>query len=408
MPMVNRAEVQKAIVNRTRAINDIVSDPRLIRELGARGMLCFFSFLQNSNGEDLTNAIKDIETAINLIKEQSDPDPGLATLCYCCGCAMQIKFLFTSNDLTDLEDAIRYFRRALDLNGPDSDSGPDKFPNACRYHSDLAAALHTRFKRLGHVKDIDDAITHFSTALNLTHTSNPTIVPTINSDLGAAYQSRFERLGEHEDLDKAIEVLRLSVERQSNEDNTLPGRLNNLGLSLQHKFELAGDGSVLNEGIACFRQAVKLTSMSRHEWLSSLGTAYRIAAENATIGAEGYIASAMDYLQRAVDLARSDSHKNLPKYLAKLAMCFGARARLTSCYGSDTDKSITLLQAALVATPEYHDAERSALLLCYGDALQNRYDHSPESIRDEEDVSKAMEQFQACSKLRYGPLMAQL
>ena len=243
-------------------------------------MLCFFSFLQNSNGEDLTNAIKDIETAINLIEEQSDPDPGLATLCYCCGCAMQIKFLFTSKDLTDLEDMIRYFRRALDLNGPDSDSGPDKFPNACRYHSDLAAALHTRFKCLGHVKDIDDAITHFSTALNLTHMSNPTIVPTINSDLGAAYQSRFERLGEHEDLDKAIEVLRLSVERQSNEDNMLPGRLNNLGLSLQHKFELAGDGSVLNEGIACFRQAVELTSMSRHELLSSLGTAYRIAAEN--------------------------------------------------------------------------------------------------------------------------------
>ena len=70
------------------------------------------------------------------------------------------------------------------------------------------------------------------------------------------------------------------------------------------------------------------------------------------------------------------------------------------------DKAITLLQAALVTTPEYHDAERSTLLLCYGDALQNRYDHSPESIRDEEDVSKAMEQFQACSKLRYGPLMA--
>ena len=82
-------------------------------------------------------------------------------------------------------------------------------------------------------------------------------------------------------------------------------------------------------------------------------------------------------------------------------MCFVASARLAG--SGDINQAIILFEEALNATPENRDSERCALLY-YGDAFQIRHDHFPE-FTDYEDVSKALEQFQACSKLRYGPLM---
>jgi hypothetical protein len=79
--IVGQAEVQQEIAHRTDAIKEILSDSiaaLLPGQLGNRGILLLYSFSENSNGETLTDAIKDLETAINLIDQQSPLDPRLA------------------------------------------------------------------------------------------------------------------------------------------------------------------------------------------------------------------------------------------------------------------------------------------------------------------------------------------
>jgi tetratricopeptide (TPR) repeat protein len=122
--------------------------------------------------------------------------------------------------------------------------------------------------------------------------------------------------GKPSDLEQAIIHLRRSVHISSSDDRCLPNRLNNLGLSLQSRFEFddkknfqdpswshsksVNEAKDLEDAIQTFRKAVEQTNTPHPEWIANLGTAYRLKAEkeqDITV-----LKKAISFLQAAVDL----------------------------------------------------------------------------------------------------------
>ena len=69
----------------------------------------------------------------------------------------------------------------------------------------LAAALQTRFKRVGSIEDLDRAIQMNEQAIQFTALDYPHRAMYLNN-LGNALQEKFEKIGSMADLDHAIEV----------------------------------------------------------------------------------------------------------------------------------------------------------------------------------------------------------
>jgi tetratricopeptide (TPR) repeat protein len=83
--------------------------------------------------------------------------------------------------------------------------------------------------------------------------------PVCLNNLGNAFLTRFERLGELSDLEDAISRFRDAVDLTPHGHPDKPGRLNNLGNALLTRFERLGELSDLEDAISRHRDAVDLT-----------------------------------------------------------------------------------------------------------------------------------------------------
>ena len=101
-------------------------------------------------------------------------------------------------ELSDLEDAISRHRDAVDLT-------PHGHPDKPARLNNLGSSLNTRFERLGELGDLEDAISRHRDAVDLIPHGHPH-EPTLLTSLGNAFFTHFERFGELSNLEQAISL----------------------------------------------------------------------------------------------------------------------------------------------------------------------------------------------------------
>jgi len=133
----------------------------------------------------------------------------------------------------------------------------DGHPGKPGYLSNLGDCQHTRFQRLGDLSDLENAISNYEKAVQLTDDGHPS-KPGRLSNLGNGQQACFERLGDLSDLENAISNQEKAVELTDDGHPDKPVCLSSLGISQQTRFEHLGDLSDIENAISNNEQAVEL------------------------------------------------------------------------------------------------------------------------------------------------------
>ncbi|QRW18547.1 CHAT domain protein [Rhizoctonia solani] len=175
----------------------------------------------------------------------------------------------STGDLEDLEKAIEYGTRAIDLI-------PDGHPNLAYLLTCLGASHKSLYERLGELGDLRKSIEYKSRAIKATSDNDPGLSGQLTG-LGECYGLRFERLGELSDLENAIDCEHRAVTLTPYEHHDLLGRINNLGVSYSQRFKHLGELGDLYDAIECQHYVVALTpdghpQLSRR--LSNLAASY--------------------------------------------------------------------------------------------------------------------------------------
>jgi len=151
-----------------------------------------------------------------------------------------------------------------------------------------------------------------------------------------------------------------------------PGRLNNLGISFQSRFERLSDLIDLDQSIMAQQQAVRLTldgHPHKPRCLNSLGNSFLRRFER--LGDLGNLDQAITAQQQSVHLT-PDGHPNEPGHLNNLGNSFLRRfERLDDL--ADLDQAITAQQQAVRLTPDGHP-DKPACLNNLGSSVLRRFE----------------------------------
>ncbi|KAL5632245.1 hypothetical protein ACGC1H_000296 [Rhizoctonia solani] len=248
-------------------------------------------------------------------------------------------------ELSDLENAIEYLSRALTLT-------PDRHPHLPGILVNLGLFHGDRFERLGKLSDLENAIKYQSRALALTPKGHPHLPRTL-ANLAVSHEIRFERLGELSDLDNAIEYEYRAVALTPDGHPDLPSRLANLGGSHSHRFERLGELSDLKNAIEYKSRALALTPNGHPDLpsrLTNLGASHHRRFER--LGELSDLDNAIEYLSCALALT-PDGHPHLPSTLTNLGASHCRRfARIGEV--SDLENGIEYESRAVALTPDGH------------------------------------------------------
>ncbi|KAF8429907.1 CHAT domain-containing protein [Boletus edulis BED1] len=152
--------------------------------------------------------------------------------------------------MEDVNEAIVVTREALDLlaNGHPDRSAP---------LNNFAVYLSTRYSELGVMQDLDEAIVLNREALYLCQKGHPNRAAPLNN-LGIRLSTRYEQLGVMEDLDEAIVLYREALDLRPKGHPERSTLLNNLAVHLSTRHNQLGVMEDLNEAIVLDREALDL------------------------------------------------------------------------------------------------------------------------------------------------------
>ncbi|KIY68050.1 hypothetical protein CYLTODRAFT_396027 [Cylindrobasidium torrendii FP15055 ss-10] len=245
---------------------------------------------------------------------------------------------------------------------------------------EAAEYARLQFEQVGTLQLLEDAITLFSHATNLSPDAHQIV-----SALGVALLIRFERLGEPADLDTAIELQQRACSLVDDNDDGKPGILHNLGNILQVRFSHTGRVEDIDEAINVHIRSVyhfKNSSLAdTFPFYSSLGTAYH---------------RRYDHLRHPEDINKAAEAKE--KAVSLVPDDHPARAQLLNGYGSALlvqytlfhgkgflDEAVSAHRAAVELTPRDH-ATRVPRLHNLVQTLQARF----RSLGDLDDIQGAV------------------
>ncbi|PVF92056.1 hypothetical protein CPB86DRAFT_744776, partial [Serendipita vermifera] len=176
---------------------------------------------------------------------------------------------------------------------------------------------YKEFKRYRKLEHLEQAISKFEAAANVTLEDNPTL-PRILNNLGSCLGIRFEHLGQIADIDKSIERLESAAALTGDNDPDKPRHLGNLWVSLMRRFERSGAICDIDSAIIHLQMAVSLT-LDEHPhkpmYLNNLGTSLQTRFKR--FGKVDDIDSSIVYQEMAVSLT-PDEHLDKPMYLSNL------------------------------------------------------------------------------------------
>ncbi|KIJ23996.1 hypothetical protein M422DRAFT_275317 [Sphaerobolus stellatus SS14] len=297
------------------------------------------------------------------------------------------EFQYLNKKITDLE------RKISSINDHVAKAG---------YFKDLGDLFCSRFDRLGHVVDIDQAIAAQQEAVNLTNDDHPDKARYLNNleisccnrlsylqeginmtshnppakaallnNLGISFRARFDKLGMDDDISEAIRVHQQAVTLIPDGHADKLSLLNNLGNSFRSRWETLGGISDIDQGIVAHQEACNLTPdghVEKPHYLTNIGTWYSDRFEQ--LGNLIDINKAINAQQEVVKLV-PDSHAAKAGYLDILAGSLLSRFRKLGDI-IDIDMAIAAQQEAINLTPN-DNADKAQYMANLGECFLDRF-----------------------------------
>ncbi|KAF6741878.1 CHAT domain-containing protein [Ephemerocybe angulata] len=245
--------------------------------------------------------------------------------------------------------------------------------------------LRSRFDRSRNFSDITEAISAQRRALELTP-SGHFLLPGRLSDLGNSLNARFQSTGDLSDITEAIATQEKAVKLTPDSDSSLPWRLSNLGIALILRFERTGDLSDSSRAISALelaRDMIPVGHPNLPSLLSNLGRTLEVHFDRTWDPSD--LAKCISARQKVVELTPEDDEE-MPSLLLDLGATFRRRFEQVG-NPTDSDEAITLQLKAVELTPEGH-AGLPHRLDAVGNALSARFDMTRERSYIDAAISK--------------------
>ncbi|MEU5102660.1 MULTISPECIES: CHAT domain-containing protein [unclassified Streptomyces] len=246
---------------------------------------------------------------------------------------------------------------------------------------DKARRLYQEYERTRDIKTLDETVTCFRRALELSISGLD--VPGLPlAQLAGVLWTRFRHTGQSHDLDEAIELRQLSLESTAKENPELSRRLTLLCESLLSRYEHGGALTDLEQAVLAGRQAVVETQPGhrhRASRMNRLASALFLRYERT---------DTLSDLDEAIELgltafeAASPEDPDLGRYTTTLRECLLTRYDLLGDT-ADLDTSVEIMERVLAEAP---DTRRARFLTQLGAALYFRY----ERTGDPSDIDRAI------------------
>ncbi|KAF5343629.1 hypothetical protein D9758_015445 [Tetrapyrgos nigripes] len=308
----------------------------------------------------------DIENAIHFMHQGVDLTPDghadKAAMLNNLGIAFSCRFE-RLGELGDIENTIRFKRQAVDLT-------PDGHADKAAWLNNLGNAFSHRFERLGELGDIENAIRFMHQAVDLTPDDHADKAAMLNNlgnafetrltNLGNAFSCRFKRLGELGDIENAIHFKRQAVDLTPDGHADKAYKLNNLGSAFSHRFERLGELADIENAIRFNCQAVDLTPdghADKAAQLNNLGNAFESRFE--CLGELGDIKNAISTFQQ------STKNSSSPPSVRYKAAC--RWATLSSAY-QDSSLALDAYKVVFEIIPQF---------IWLGQTVHQRYEELP-------------------------------
>ncbi|KAK7048035.1 CHAT domain-containing protein [Favolaschia claudopus] len=246
------------------------------------------------------NQTSDIEKAVVWSREVAALDPKFGNELG--------RSLYLYSDLTGeircLDEAISCIRDALDH----WTFGDPNYPVIL---GQLGQTLAARFDRSGDIEYLEEAILLARNILDGVANLNPKDTRTAHSDLADRLLRRYIHFGQLADLDNAVELYRhvnptdSDTSGWNNETDSIGTRMN-IAYSLVASFKASNKVEHLDEGLACYRHALKLcdsVEAARPHCLNNLANALRVRCHE--LGRPSDIDEAIQLLREALTLYHS-------------------------------------------------------------------------------------------------------
>jgi len=207
--------------------------------------------------------------------------------------------------------------------------------------------------------------------VQLTSATHPQLADRLD-DLGFTLQQRFDVKGDIIDIERAIELHGNAVGLMDNANLNKPVLLSNLGLALKTRFLRLGNLEDLENAILNKQKAVDLTPdghPDRPTCLSNLGNA--LQARFSRLGSLEDLENAILNNQKAVNLM-PNGHPSKPIFLSNLGNALEIRSVQLGSSG-DLENAILNKQRAVDLTPSGHPG-KPGRLYNLGSALETRFD----------------------------------
>ncbi|KAF8436351.1 CHAT domain-containing protein [Boletus edulis BED1] len=288
--------------------------------------------------------------------------------------------------VVDLDEAIVLDREALELR-------PQGHPHRSMSLNNLAVDLSTRYNQLGAMADLNEAIVLDREALELRPQGHPDRSMSLNN-LAVDLSTRYNQLGAMADLNEAIvlEQEALELRPQGHPDRSMS--LNNLAVHLSTRYNQLGAMADLDEASVLDREALELRpkghpdrSMSLNNLAVDLSTRYN------QLGVMADLNEAIVLDREALEL-RPQGHPDRSTSLNNLAI------RLSTRYNQlgamvDLDEAIVLDQEALELRPQGHP-HRSMSLINLAIHLSTRYNQLGAMVDLDEAIVLDREALELC------------
>ena len=257
------------------------------------------------------------------------------------------------NETTDcIEQAIVLDREALEI-------CPPGHPLRSRTSDQLAYHLHTRYRCLGSMADLDEAIAHSQVVLQSCSPAHPNRCYFLNS-VATYLTSRYGHLGRMEDLNEAIihgqEALSLAPPGHQNRATCLL----TLSYALSNRYMQGGGMENLDEVIFLAREALDLYPPGHpYRSVACNDLAIHFSRRYNQTGVISDLDEAVALSREAVQLCPpGHHHRNI--VVENLALRLHARHRQTSTR-EDLNEAIVLTREALDLRPHGHPLRSDAL-----------------------------------------------
>jgi tetratricopeptide (TPR) repeat protein len=361
---------------------------RFIRNLSFLASALSQRFFQLWRADDLEKAISIRRQIIQTISNNRE-DNGLPINMQIQDLGRLLEHRFKRlGEITDINEAVYAWQKSLDLT---PSNHADRYPALIG----LGATLTHRFGQLGDVADIDKAISAQRQALELVSDDDSKKAVVLMS-LGTSLKARFQQLGEISDIDKAILAHQQALEIMPNNHAEKSLAFQRLGNSLARRFQQSREITDVDQAISAHERALFLTPEGHHERfgrLNNLGNSFRIRFQQ--LGEITDIDKAILALQQALELI-PDGHTEKPVILVNLSHSWAIRF-IQSALIADINKATSIGQQALDLMPDDDRADKSDFLWNLGFTYTLRY----AILQKRDDFTSAASAFKQAS---YSPI----